>query len=1502
MAYQIDDLQINVASDVSKAIKSLQSLKTSLESFKNLNHLTIPENFVKNIKTLSSIKFSSSDAQALGQLGKSLQSFKNIGKIGLSKSTSDNIRSLAEATTKIGDVSKLNQLSQSMRGFDGIKLSSTLSTHLQGMTKALDGLQRVDFTKFNDLSKFLHSLSEIPKGNLQILITQLKKIPALAKEMNNIQGFDKFVRRLKELALAMQPLSVGMQKLGVAFSRLPANIKKADGAMKMFNSTAATGAKKTGLLSNVLAHFGGKAGLFFLGASAIRSGFFSALDRANAYVENLNLLEVAMGNNTTAAVEFAEAVQEAVGIDTSEWIRIQGVFQLLATGFGVASDRAAIMSKNLTQLSYDLSSLENLPIERTSLALQSAISGELEPARRLGFDLSQAKLQATAYELGINKLITSMTQAEKAQLRYYALLNQVTVAHGDMAKTLASPANQFRVLKSQVAAAARAIGNLFIPVVGAVLPYINALVKAVANLANMIAKFFGIEPISFDQSSVDTSGIAGLNEDLEETQAGAGKAGKALKKMRDYTLGFDELNIFKKEDPSAAGGGGGGGVGGGGGGAFDFALPEYDFLQGADNTFDHIVKKIENMARVMASVWEPVAARTVEFFHTLREQASHVDLGRAFGGLVLAANNAFAQVAMLSATILMPVLEGLNIPETTYFGIEMLSSALNAFASVLENIVIPIVKPFAETVIKPLAEWIGEKLREGLISARENFNDLSDWAEEHKPQFEELGEKFADVAEQLGELIKPMANDIWNTFKDIVGFIVDKFKEWADNIDWEWWSGKLDDIAGYLKEFNKEWEKAWNGESTNLAVNAIKTIAQHLDKLIVLIFTLKGIGAIGRFIGGATGMTGRFMGAYEEMTGEAAPFGRDKDLERYNKKKDKKNKRRNRRGGKRGRRGLMGSARRSGAILRTGAYMLGGKSRGFKETMVGRPGILGPDAPGQKLDRGKRGLFRTPLNVETRRARLGRGFRSVGGGARRGFGAIGRGAKFMGRGAVKGAGLLGRSIGAIGRGFGGIGRGGLGIASMAMPMMGGSIGLPGYGLGGFGGFGGMGMPGMGLGGLKLPKGGMGKKAGLFSKLGTKKVGGKFLGTFAKKLPKFGMKLAGKQAMGTALPGVGNAVMALWSAADFAGMIGSTLYETSPQFQAFVDENLARLKEFGAGAKASLKNAFTDENGNVSVIAGLKNLKTAIAPALKTAGDAISKGLEGIFGKDKIDAAKQFGSKWADKLKDGLSSVKDKIKGVFDNVMGAIENSRFGKVLDWVREKKDGITSMFGKIPDFFGGIFGSAADKTESAFEGVDDEFAKISNNMTNSMSSFRVDGAVSELDRLRLAVTDPVYMDEYGLTGVLDTTRESLGLLNNDIDVSINKLDALKRQIMYAAIDEAQTATAQITRKAINKKYGVSANMFASGGYPEMGELFIAREAGPELVGTIGNRTAVANNEQIVAGIANGVATANGAQINMLNQIYTIMTQLLKKDTSVYLDSMQINRAINNNLRYGGY
>ena len=502
--------------------------------------------------------------------------------------TSKSIRELKNALSGLnsGDVSKkLTQIATGLKALESaknIKISSSIANQLNALNAALANVRWTDGDKLRTLADGLRPLSELGKANMTTFINQLKKLPTVIEELEKAD-IDKFTQQMKELAAAMKPFADEMQKVSNGFSAFPSRIQRLIRSTEQYNGTVRRATNSTSAWNKVAN--GLKFGTMIYGLSRLASMIGTAITKSNEYQENLNLFTVAMGEYVQEAFDYGQAVSEVLGIDLSDWIRNQGVFNTLLTGFGDTAERAALMSKNLTQLGYDLSSFINISVEDAMQKLQSGISGELEPLRRLGYDLSQARLEAVALSLGIDKSVMSMTQAEKAELRYYAIMTQVTTAQGDLARTLESPANQLRILSAQFNMAARSIGNIFIPALNAILPYAIAVVEVIREIADAIASLFGFELTEVDYSGI-TAGASGAGSMADSLDEAAG----AAKKLKQYTAGFDELNVFSPDSGSA-----GSGVGAGGGNGFDFELPEYDFIGEAIQTrVGEIKAMIEN--------------------------------------------------------------------------------------------------------------------------------------------------------------------------------------------------------------------------------------------------------------------------------------------------------------------------------------------------------------------------------------------------------------------------------------------------------------------------------------------------------------------------------------------------------------------------------------------------------------------------------------------------------------------------------------------------------------------------------------------------------------------------------------------------------------------------------------------------------------------------------------------------------------------------------------------
>lgn len=512
-----------------------------------------------------------------------LKTATNGGATGLSK-TAQGIRELSNSLKGLnsGDASqKITRLANALTALSqvgNVKISSSIANQLTAINTALAGLKWTDGDKLTSLANGLRPLSELGKANMTTFINQLSKLPKVIEDLE-AADIDKFTQQMTALAAAMKPFADEMQKVSNGFSAFPSKIQKLITSTEKYNASARKATFTTGKFTS---------GLKALNVAAVaitfrKIGHFiaQAVTESNKYQEDLNLFTVALGQYAAEAQNYAEKVSDVMGIDPAQWLRNQGVFNTLLTGFGDTAERAQLMSQNLTQLGYDISSFFNISIEDAMQKLQSGISGELEPLRRLGYDLSQARLEQTALNLGIKESVANMTQAEKAELRYYAIMTQVTTAQGDMARTLEAPANQLRILQAQLTQAARAIGNIFIPALNAILPYAIAVVQVIREIANALANLAGFKLTDVDYSGVNSAavGAGSLADNLDD-------AAGAAKKLKQYTAGFDELNVFAPNTGS------GSGAGAGGAGGFDFDLPTYDFLGDAVQTRIGEIKKM----------------------------------------------------------------------------------------------------------------------------------------------------------------------------------------------------------------------------------------------------------------------------------------------------------------------------------------------------------------------------------------------------------------------------------------------------------------------------------------------------------------------------------------------------------------------------------------------------------------------------------------------------------------------------------------------------------------------------------------------------------------------------------------------------------------------------------------------------------------------------------------------------------------------------------------------
>lgn len=550
---------------------------------------------------------SSKAASALDQLASSLSSLS--GKVGSAPSS---LESLATACGKLSsalsgaDFAKLNQL-------NNVKVSKAASTNMASLATALNQIPTSSLSTLSQLSNALGTL-KVSKAT----VTNIAALPSALEGLNSID-VSSLAAQMSALSAAVTPLVTKMTALSTACASLPTKLTSAATSTKTLASAettlAASSTKAATAISTFKTIISGISFAGILGGIVmLGNAFMSLLDQSSDYIEAMNLFSVSMGEYADSAYEYAEEVNAALGIDMGEWAQNQGIFMTLAEGFGIATDSAATMSQQLTQLGYDISSYHNLDVEEAMTKIQSGLAGELEPLRRLGWDLSDAKLSNIADDLGISKATSEMTQAEKASLRYYAIMTQVTKVHGDMARTISSPANQLRVLKANVQIAARSIGDLLIPMFNAIVPYAIAAAKAITSLAQAIADFFGIDvTFSVDYGDDDsTSALSDTSDALDDVADSASAATDATEEYKRTVMGFDELHKINDTTSSSSSGSDSSSDADTSSSSVDVPLVTYDFLEELTDyiseSTDEIAAKMKKLIPIAAAVAAAMAA------------------------------------------------------------------------------------------------------------------------------------------------------------------------------------------------------------------------------------------------------------------------------------------------------------------------------------------------------------------------------------------------------------------------------------------------------------------------------------------------------------------------------------------------------------------------------------------------------------------------------------------------------------------------------------------------------------------------------------------------------------------------------------------------------------------------------------------------------------------------------------------------------------------------------
>ena len=625
-----------VIDGLDKLTNSLTALKSAQGDFSGLEKVT---SFIEGIAKVNA----SESAKSINTLAKSIQRIPDAlsGMSDFSdaldslRDVTDSFNSLSTIQAPKGLSSTINALKKipdTMSGMDSVNSDLTQTkavlasfntlpavTVPDGLTKIVNTLRRIptviaetnkaDYKGLGDnireIMNALAPLSLLDISGLKGLIsvfTALNKVPDLAEKLK-AADLTSFKKSCVQISSALTPLASQLDKVGNAFAKLPPQLSKVVTQANRVTAANEKQRKSYLSLSNQMNGFmRNMAKLVSLKAIAEYLG--NAVAKFNDFYEATDLFHNAMGNLSGEADTLISKMQGLLGVDPTKAMTYMATIQSLGTSFGLTSDKAYILSKNLTQLAYDEGSYWNKDVAETFTAMSSAISGEIEPIRRLGIDLSQARLQQELLALGFNKQVSSLSQADKAVLRYIAIMKQTANVQGNLAQTIQSPANQIKILKAQLDMLAKSVGSLLYPAMKSILPPLIAAVQLIREFVEWVAKLMGVKVV-FTDFTKSADSVGGIGDAMDDTADSTKKAAKALK---DYTMGFDELNII---DPTQGSSGSGGGASAGNI-LGDVDLSGYDMFKQYNEEFakqiDAIKQKIKAMLPLIATVATALAA------------------------------------------------------------------------------------------------------------------------------------------------------------------------------------------------------------------------------------------------------------------------------------------------------------------------------------------------------------------------------------------------------------------------------------------------------------------------------------------------------------------------------------------------------------------------------------------------------------------------------------------------------------------------------------------------------------------------------------------------------------------------------------------------------------------------------------------------------------------------------------------------------------------------------
>lgn len=661
----IDELQIKIKADSTKASNSIESLVNSMNRLRESISFDTAKlsNIASGIRSISDAAtgFKGGKSSEITSMVRALNKFSGVDANSI-HGISSAVRDLASgiASVKAVDTSGLISMVSALSKIGGkastqaTKNLPALSAQLQNFVRQMNkiGALNFDMTNMSNLVTSISRLGSVASGravtNIPLLADNLKYLFETLSKAPNVSS------NIIQMTQALGNLS---NRSGGAISGLNTSISSLSGSFLGFKTS--TGKALIGLKSftrQILSSMGIYLGLY----GAIR-GIKNAIDISSTLTEVQNVVDVTFGDMSKKVNEFAQdsirqfgmseltlkqtasrfqAMGTAMGIDSSLIKKANEFLNKQTDGYIGLSDSMADVSLNLTKLTADMASLYNIDQDVVSQDLAAIFTGQTRPLRDYGLDLTQATLKEWAMKQGLDSDIESMSQAEKTMLRYQYVLANTQTAQGDFARTADSWANQIRILKQSFEQLGSVIGgaliNAFKPFVKALNSVLLVVISFVTKVTNALGAIFGWK---YEDSG---AGLADSFSDAAESAGdvadNTGQAAKNIDKMNKGVRQFDELKLITTNDGSGKKGSGGSG-GGASGGASGGKLVKTDTIF---KNYESDIKNLKQLgkyisdalSKAMESInWDKIYSKARNFGKGLADFLNGLINPRLFGNV-----------------------------------------------------------------------------------------------------------------------------------------------------------------------------------------------------------------------------------------------------------------------------------------------------------------------------------------------------------------------------------------------------------------------------------------------------------------------------------------------------------------------------------------------------------------------------------------------------------------------------------------------------------------------------------------------------------------------------------------------------------------------------------------------------------------------------------------------------------------------------------------------------